>query len=99
MTRPRWLELGGQEMAEIRELPSMKMMIEWLEWERARAERNVLNAVAMGGDAKLRAGTAIAFDLILASLNTPMAIAEIPDDDFVDPARRPHRKDDPDVEV
>jgi len=91
------LELGGQEMAEIRESPAIKMLIEWLEWERAQARDMVLASVAGGGmamnDPKLRAGAALTFDLILHSLNTPVAIAEMDDDDFVDPARRPSRKD------
>ncbi len=99
MKRPRWLSLGGKEMAEIRDLPAFQMLIEWLKWERAEAEGLVLTAVVKGEDAKIRAGTALAYDRILGSLNTPVALAEVEDDDFKDPARRASRKDEEDAEV
>jgi len=96
--RPRWLDLGGQEMSELRDLPAIQMLVEWLEWERAAARDLVLAAAVTDGDVRLRAGTALAFDAILRSLNTPVAIADMTDEEFVDPARRPSRKG-PDAEV
>lgn len=102
MTRPRWLALGGKEMAEIRELPAIQMLTEWLEWEREQAREMVLQAVsatsAPAPDARLRAGVVLAIDAIMRSLNTPVSLAEMDDDKFVDPARRPSRKDE-DAEV
>ena len=99
MTRPRWLSLGGEEMAEIRELPVVKMIMEWMEWERAQALELVHQAVATSENPALRAGTVLAYDHIMKSLNTPVAIADMSDDDFVDSAMRPSRRKERDAEV
>ncbi len=103
MTRPRWLALGGKEMAEIREQPAMKMLVEWLEWEREQAREMVLQAVSATSapvpDARLRAGVVLAIDAIMRSLNTPVSIAETHDDTFVDPAMRPSLRKERDAEV
>jgi len=103
MTRPRWLALGGKEMAEIRELPAIQMLTEWLEWEREQAREMVIQAVsatsAPAPDARLRAGVVLAIDAIMRSLNTPIAIAEMTDDNFVDSAMRPSRRKERDAEV
>ncbi len=103
MTRPRWLALGGKEMAEIREQPAMQMLVEWLEWERLQAREDVLQSVASPSgspvDAKLRAGIALGIDAILRSLNTPISLTEMSDDDFRDPAMRPSLRKERDAEV
>lgn len=103
MTRPRWLALGAKEMAELRDLPAVQMIMEWLEWEREQAREMVLQAVsatsAPAPDARLRAGVVLAIDAIMRSLNTPLPIAEMSDDDFVDSAMRPSRRKDPDAQV
>lgn len=103
MTRPRWLALGGKEMAEIRELPAMQMFIEWLEWERMEAREDVLRAtIAPTGttqDARLRAGIAVSIDAILRSLNTPVSLTEMDDDDYRDPATRPSLRKERDAQV
>ncbi len=103
MTRPRWLALGGKEMAEIREQPAMQMLVEWLEWERMAAREDVLQAVASSvqppPNAHLRAGIALSIDAILRSLNTPVSLAEMDDDDFKDPAMRPSLRKERDAEV
>jgi len=98
VTRPRWLSLDGKAMAEIRELPAIQMLTEWLEWERAAALELVHEATVMKEDPALRSGTVIAIDHILKSLHTPLAIADLPEEKFKDPARRPSRKDE-DAEV
>ena len=93
MTRPRFLSLGPDEIAELRGTLGVELIIEWLEWEREQARELVLTATVTGGDPKLRAGSSVTFDHILKRLKTPAPIAEISDDDFIDPARRPSRKD------
>lgn len=99
MKRPRWLELSGDEIAELRETPSVQMIMEWLEWERERAREIVLGNAALGQPTQIMAGKALAFDHLLASLHTPKPIADMPDDDFRDPAQRPSRRKDSDAEV
>jgi hypothetical protein len=100
MNRPKWLELGPQEMAELRALPVVQMIVEWLEWERNEAREWVVTEVANNGDGKVRAGAAFAFTHILKSLNTvPSAIADMDDEEFTDPAERPSRRKEPDAEV
>ena len=93
MTRPRFLALGPEEIAELRGTLGVELIIEWLEWEREQARELVLTASLTGGNPALRAGSSVTFDHLLRALKTPAPIAEMSDDDFIDPARRPSRKD------
>ena len=92
----RWLSLGPDEIAELRGQSGFQMLMEWLEWERARVREIVLAETVAGHPqgALLRSGAAITFDHILRSLKTPSPIANLSDEEFTDPARRPSRKDD-----
>lgn len=92
--RPRWLDLGPQEIAEIRGLPAIQMIMEWLDWERDQARSMVISSVVHDdADPKLRAGVVLAVDAIMRSLNTPAPIADMDDETYKDPARRPSRKE------
>ena len=93
MIRPRFLALGPEEITELRSTLAFELLIEWLEWEREQARELVLTASLTGGNPALRAGSSVTFDHILKRLETPAPIAEMSDDDFIDPARRPSRKD------
>ena len=93
MSRPKWLDLGPREIAELRETPAVQMIMEWLEWEKQQARDLVLFLAAQGQPTSVRAGAAVTFDHILASLKTPAPIAELDDERYADPARRPSRKD------
>jgi hypothetical protein len=92
---PEFLTLTPEQIGEIRSEKGVKIVIEWLEWERERAKDLVLATTVAGHGpaAILRAGSAVTFEHILRALNTPKAIAEMDDEEFKDPARRPSRKD------
>lgn len=93
---PRWLSLGPDEIAELRGQSGIQMLTEWLEWERDRTREIVLAETVAGKpqSALLRSGASLTFDHILRSLKTPSPIANLSEDEFTDPARRPSRKDD-----
>ncbi len=102
MTRPEFLSLSPAQIAEIRAEKGVSIIIEWMEWERDRARDLVLQATleGKGNEPIIRAGSAVTFEHILRALKTPVAIAEIADDDFVDPARSPRRpRKAPDAQV